>query len=342
MVFIPDEIFSELLQSYPELWSLEQGVGRVNWTVLGRSLADKLSERTGRLITVRDVRTKCINLRKSLRRLDTSPGRAYSNLLPYAWYARKLGLTNAVDRMTAQMLSHGEAPVVVDCGEVQMDTDCVDFVGFDKKQTEKQTEDRPFTTESPDISSKYYSYNVSRDIDDVYDEGPTTSGEAAQRRKARRLEPVVNPDEEADIRVHQIIGAQPIPNIQTEECITENLLENTIKREEPELEIFPSCSNSSGSENDSAPRSQSASMRFVQNEPASPIFSKETETEDYRKQILNELKKCNEQIHNEIARKKDVGRRKLQLEEEKIILLREYVNSVKDIKTIFENYLNKN
>uniref|UniRef100_A0A1B0G1G4 Myb/SANT-like DNA-binding domain-containing protein n=1 Tax=Glossina morsitans morsitans TaxID=37546 RepID=A0A1B0G1G4_GLOMM len=139
-------------------------------------------------------------------------------------------------------------------------------------------------------------------------------------------------------KVHQIIGGQPIPNIQTEECITEDPLENTIKREEPELEIFPS----SGSESDSAPRSQSATMRQSQNAPASPIYSKATETEYYRKQILNEFRKCNEQIHNGIARIEDFGRKMLQLEEEKIMLLREYLNNAKDIKTIFENHLNKN
>uniref|UniRef100_A0A1A9Z9F0 Small ribosomal subunit protein RACK1 n=1 Tax=Glossina pallidipes TaxID=7398 RepID=A0A1A9Z9F0_GLOPL len=82
------------------------------------------------------------------------------------------------------------------------------------------------------------------DIDDIYDEGPATSAEVARRGKAQSLEPVVNPEEADDIKVHQIIGSQPIPNVQTEECITEDLLENTIKREESELEIFPSCSNS--------------------------------------------------------------------------------------------------
>uniref|UniRef100_A0A1B0AFU3 Uncharacterized protein n=1 Tax=Glossina pallidipes TaxID=7398 RepID=A0A1B0AFU3_GLOPL len=142
-------------------------------------------------------------------------------------------------------------------------------------------------------------------------------------------------------KVHQIIGGQPISNIQTEECITDPL-ENTIKREEPELEIFPSCSNSSGSESDFAPRSQSASVRQSQNAPASPIYSKATETEDYRKQILNEFRKCNEQIQNGIARIEDFGRKMLQLEEEKIMLLKEYLNNAKDIKTIFENHLNKN
>ncbi|KAI9582529.1 uncharacterized protein LOC119636965 [Glossina fuscipes] len=143
-------------------------------------------------------------------------------------------------------------------------------------------------------------------------------------------------------KVHQIMGGQPIPCIQTEECLTEDPLENTIKLEEPELEIFPSCSNSSGSESDFAPRSPSASVPQSQNSPASPICSEVTETEDYRKQILNEFKKCNEQIHYEITRNEDFGKKMLKLEEEKIMLLREYLNNVKDIKTMFENYLNKN
>uniref|UniRef100_A0A1B0ABD2 Uncharacterized protein n=1 Tax=Glossina pallidipes TaxID=7398 RepID=A0A1B0ABD2_GLOPL len=351
MVFISDVIFSKLLQSYPELWGL--GEGYTSWKEHGRKLADEMTKITGTLITAKDLRVKLKGVRQNLKRLDKSERTGYTGMCTYMWYAHKLGLTNAVDRMTSQMLAYGElpaevhcgeVPVEVDCKEVQMDTDCVDFLGFDKKQTEKQTENRPFTTESPDryLSSNYYSYNVNRDIDDTYDEGPTTSAQAAQRGKSRCLEPDVNPDEEADIKVHQIIGGQPIPNIQTEECITEDPLETTIKREEPELEIFPSCSSSSGSESDSAPRNQSASVPQSQNEPASPICSKETETEDYRKQILNEFRKCNEQIHNERARNEDFRRKMLQLEEEKIMLLREYLNNAKDIKTIFENYVNKN
>uniref|UniRef100_A0A1A9UPW6 PIH1 domain-containing protein n=1 Tax=Glossina austeni TaxID=7395 RepID=A0A1A9UPW6_GLOAU len=338
MVFISDVIFSKHLQRYPELWGL--GKGYISWKEHGRKLADEMTKITGTLITAKDLSVKMKGIRQNLKRLNNSEKPGYTGMCAYMWYAKKLGLTNAVDRMTSQMIAYGElpaevnceeVPVEVDCGGVQMDVDCVDFLGFDKKQTEKQTEERAFTTESPD-SSNYYSYNVNGD--DIYDEGPTTSAEAAQRRKTRRLEPDVNPDEEADIKVHQIIGDQTIPNIQTEECITEDPLENTIKKEEPELEIFPSCSSSSGSESDSAPRTQSASVPQSQNEPAPPICSKETESQDYRKQILNEFRKCNEQIHNEAARNEDFRRKMLQLEEEKIMLLREYLNNAKDIKTM--------
>uniref|UniRef100_A0A1A9ZVN9 Uncharacterized protein n=1 Tax=Glossina pallidipes TaxID=7398 RepID=A0A1A9ZVN9_GLOPL len=77
----------------------------------------------------------------------------------------------------------------------------------------------------------------------IYDDMTRDRQRRRRQHRGGRLD-AVNPDEEADIKVHQIIGGQPIPNIQTEECITEDPLENTINREEPELEIFPSCSNS--------------------------------------------------------------------------------------------------
>uniref|UniRef100_A0A1A9VX40 Uncharacterized protein n=1 Tax=Glossina austeni TaxID=7395 RepID=A0A1A9VX40_GLOAU len=141
MVYIPDEILSELLQSYPELWALKQGVSRINWKVLGRGLADKLSERTGRLITVEDVRDKCKTVRNSLRRLDTSQGKVYANLFTYAWYADKLGLTNAVDKITSEMLSRGELPVEANV-EVPVEAnveDLEDSLGFENDNNEEST-----------------------------------------------------------------------------------------------------------------------------------------------------------------------------------------------------------
>uniref|UniRef100_A0A1B0FAM5 Uncharacterized protein n=1 Tax=Glossina morsitans morsitans TaxID=37546 RepID=A0A1B0FAM5_GLOMM len=111
MVVIPDTLLSELWQSYPELWGV--GQGSINWLVHGSSLADELTKRTGRLITVKDVRKKCTRIRTSLRRLDKSEAIAYANLCTYVWYAHKLGLPNALHKMTSQMLSRGEVPILV-------------------------------------------------------------------------------------------------------------------------------------------------------------------------------------------------------------------------------------
>uniref|UniRef100_A0A1A9V5H6 Uncharacterized protein n=1 Tax=Glossina austeni TaxID=7395 RepID=A0A1A9V5H6_GLOAU len=222
MVFIPDALFSEQLQSYPELWGLEKGY--ICWKVLGRKLADVLTKKTGTLITVEDVRIKLKKVKRSLKRLGNSEGTRYTGMCAYVWYAHKLGLTNAVDKMTSQMFAYGELPVEVDCGEIPVKVDCgevpvevdcgevpvkvdcgevpveVDcgeaLVEVDcgevqvdtqtEKPTEELTEDRPFTIESPDryISSNGYSDNVNKYVHDIYDEGPTTSASAARTMPA--------------------------------------------------------------------------------------------------------------------------------------------------------------
>uniref|UniRef100_A0A1A9UMD3 Transposable element P transposase-like RNase H domain-containing protein n=1 Tax=Glossina austeni TaxID=7395 RepID=A0A1A9UMD3_GLOAU len=245
MVFIPDEILSELLQSYPESWGLEQGVDRINWRVLGRGLADKLSERTGRLITVEDVRIKCKRVRNSLRRLDTSKGKVYANLFTYAWYAHKLGLTNAVDKIASELLSRGELRVVV--GDVPVGADLgkvsilevgenVEEVTVEENVREvpieanvevpveenvrevpveanvevpveenvEDLEDFPGTSAEARLEVRQTEKRRAGDLDDAGNGGPTTSAEAAQRLKARRLQPF-DADEAAD---------RVVPNIQ--------------------------------------------------------------------------------------------------------------------------------
>ncbi|KAL9915171.1 uncharacterized protein ACN2A1_001920 isoform 1-T2 [Glossina fuscipes fuscipes] len=224
MVFISDVIFSELLKKYPGLWGLEEGY--ICWKVAGRELADILAKKTNTFITIEDVRVKLQTIKRSLKRLDKSEGTGYTGMSPYVWYAHKLGLKHAVDRITTQMLNYGEVPVDAVCGETQTDTNCKDFLKFDgkdvidnrffrelkklpekrkRKQTEKQienqTEERTFSTESLDRynSSNDCSYNVNRYTNDIYDDGPTTSAEAARKQKNRRLEPAVNPDKSQEI-----------------------------------------------------------------------------------------------------------------------------------------------
>ncbi|XP_037899387.1 uncharacterized protein LOC119643950 [Glossina fuscipes] len=206
MVYISDVIFSELLKKYPGLWGLEEGY--ICWKVAGRELADVLTKKTGMVITVEDVRLKLKTIKMSLKRLDKSEGTGYTGMSPYVWYAHKLGLKHAVDRITTQMLNYGEVPVDAVCGEIQSDTDCELKKLPEKrkrkqtgKQTENQIEESPFSVKSPDRynSSNDCSYNVNRYTDDIYEEEPTTSAEAARKEKNKRLEPVVNPDEGQEI-----------------------------------------------------------------------------------------------------------------------------------------------
>uniref|UniRef100_A0A1A9WUA3 Uncharacterized protein n=1 Tax=Glossina brevipalpis TaxID=37001 RepID=A0A1A9WUA3_9MUSC len=76
--------------------------------------------------------------------------------------------------------------------------------------------------------------------------------------------------------------------------------------------------------------------------PSSATFLKVSQTKGYRKRILKGFYKCNEQIHEQTAISEEIGRKMLQLEAEKTILLKEYVDNAKQIKKMFQNYLNKN
>uniref|UniRef100_A0A1B0AHK3 Prenyltransferase alpha-alpha toroid domain-containing protein n=1 Tax=Glossina pallidipes TaxID=7398 RepID=A0A1B0AHK3_GLOPL len=70
-------------------------------------------------ITVEDVKKKWQSTRKALKRLDNSDGNDYTSLRTYMWWARKLGLTKAVDKMTRKMARKRPSAYVVIPVEVE-------------------------------------------------------------------------------------------------------------------------------------------------------------------------------------------------------------------------------
>ncbi|KAL9895755.1 uncharacterized protein ACN2A1_006398 isoform 1-T3 [Glossina fuscipes fuscipes] len=214
MVFIPDALFSEELKSCPELWGL--GKGYVSWKNNGSRLANILTKKTGTLITVEDVKRKWKNVRTYLKRLENTEGTRFTGMGAYVWYAHQLGLERTVARITKQILADGEVPVEVGCEEikvkeeVQMDTDYEEFLRFDEmdnrlsqekvtgEQTDLQTNERPFSIESPNIMD--YSYNVNRYKNDIDDEKAITSNRITTQILAEGEVPVEVDFEEIKIK----------------------------------------------------------------------------------------------------------------------------------------------
>uniref|UniRef100_A0A1A9UD10 Uncharacterized protein n=1 Tax=Glossina austeni TaxID=7395 RepID=A0A1A9UD10_GLOAU len=121
MVVIPDTLLSELWQSYPELWGVKQGL--INWTVLGRSLADELTKRTGTLTTVQDSE------RKEIGQVGGESLREFVHVCVVRAQIRtdeRIGqddFTNAIARRSAVEEDLGEVPVEEDFGEVPVEED---------------------------------------------------------------------------------------------------------------------------------------------------------------------------------------------------------------------------
>uniref|UniRef100_A0A1A9V1D5 SSD domain-containing protein n=1 Tax=Glossina austeni TaxID=7395 RepID=A0A1A9V1D5_GLOAU len=66
-------------------------------------LADVLTQTTNYLIILDDVKIKRQTIKKSLTRLSKPEATSYTNLRPYIWWAQKLNLTRAVEKMTVKM-----------------------------------------------------------------------------------------------------------------------------------------------------------------------------------------------------------------------------------------------
>uniref|UniRef100_A0A1A9ZV24 Uncharacterized protein n=1 Tax=Glossina pallidipes TaxID=7398 RepID=A0A1A9ZV24_GLOPL len=101
MTYIPNETFADALQMYPDFWEL--GGRYVRWEVSGTELAYVLSQTTNSRITLDDVKIKWGKIRSSLKRLNTAEGTSYKKLRPYMWWAQKLNLTRAVEKMSIKM-----------------------------------------------------------------------------------------------------------------------------------------------------------------------------------------------------------------------------------------------
>uniref|UniRef100_A0A1B0C022 Uncharacterized protein n=1 Tax=Glossina palpalis gambiensis TaxID=67801 RepID=A0A1B0C022_9MUSC len=139
----------------------------------------------------------------SLTRLNKSKPTGYTGLCAYVWYAHKLRLQNAVNRMSTQISSYEER-LTEERLDVQTEEQTEERLDVQTEeqteerkdvQTEEQAEERtevqteeqrdgqPFSKKSYNLGNRTW----------VYEEGSSKSAAAARRRKDRRLEPVVNP-----------------------------------------------------------------------------------------------------------------------------------------------------
>uniref|UniRef100_A0A1B0A3W6 Uncharacterized protein n=1 Tax=Glossina pallidipes TaxID=7398 RepID=A0A1B0A3W6_GLOPL len=91
---------------YPELWGLNEA--RINWGVSAWELAASLTNKLGRHITTSDVKEKVSQVKSRLKYLNTSEGPARTTLTAFLWYAIKLDLHHAADRITKQLISDGK------------------------------------------------------------------------------------------------------------------------------------------------------------------------------------------------------------------------------------------
>uniref|UniRef100_A0A1A9Z0D6 Uncharacterized protein n=1 Tax=Glossina pallidipes TaxID=7398 RepID=A0A1A9Z0D6_GLOPL len=125
MAYIPNLLFSQLLFKYPKLWGLNSEW--VDWDVAARHLAASLTDKLGYLVTTKDVRCKVKAIKCELRQLDKSKGTARTRLCAFLWYALRLGLRHAADRLTKQLISDGKL-------KIEIERVSEDFLGFDEKE----------------------------------------------------------------------------------------------------------------------------------------------------------------------------------------------------------------
>uniref|UniRef100_A0A1B0C5I8 Mitochondrial inner membrane protease ATP23 n=1 Tax=Glossina palpalis gambiensis TaxID=67801 RepID=A0A1B0C5I8_9MUSC len=102
--FIPNLTFSKLLFKYANLWGLDKR--RIDWDVAARQLAADLT---------------------NTKKLNKTEGTARTGLCAFLWYALKLELRHAEDRLTKQFISDGKINIAI-----ERDSD--GFLGFNETQ----------------------------------------------------------------------------------------------------------------------------------------------------------------------------------------------------------------
>uniref|UniRef100_A0A1B0AMB6 Uncharacterized protein n=1 Tax=Glossina palpalis gambiensis TaxID=67801 RepID=A0A1B0AMB6_9MUSC len=114
MVLISNVLFSEALKKYPESWGLDSNY--INWQKCGKELADELTDKTDTTVIVGDVCSKWqTRRRRSLNRLNKNrKGTRCTRLGAYFWYAIKLGLQHAANRISNDILAYGESRVEIE------------------------------------------------------------------------------------------------------------------------------------------------------------------------------------------------------------------------------------
>uniref|UniRef100_A0A1A9V7B0 H15 domain-containing protein n=1 Tax=Glossina austeni TaxID=7395 RepID=A0A1A9V7B0_GLOAU len=190
----------KLLFKYPKLWGVNSEW--VNWEVDCRQLAATLTGKLGYRVTTNDVRFKVKAIKLALRKLDKSKGTARTRLGAFLWYALRLGLRYAADRITQQLISDGQI-------KINIRRFSEDLIGFEETDT---VSDRwvPYLNEMIDerireIVTATFGGTTgeettadgiqrpakvdNREIDYYFDdEGPSTSAKARQRLAEWQIE----------------------------------------------------------------------------------------------------------------------------------------------------------
>uniref|UniRef100_A0A1A9UER5 MADF domain-containing protein n=1 Tax=Glossina austeni TaxID=7395 RepID=A0A1A9UER5_GLOAU len=129
------ETLHKIIDRYPDLWALQDRT-RVCWEIAGREFADRLSNKLNQRVTTDDVKQKVLLIKASFKKLNKTQGTARTTLCTYLWYAHKLGLKHAANRLTKQLISDGKI-------KPKIETDTVDFLGFDEGEQEITGEHTP-------------------------------------------------------------------------------------------------------------------------------------------------------------------------------------------------------
>uniref|UniRef100_A0A1A9VNW4 Uncharacterized protein n=1 Tax=Glossina austeni TaxID=7395 RepID=A0A1A9VNW4_GLOAU len=109
MATMPNRLLAKLLVKYPEFWGVNSEW--IDWDLAAKQLANNLKEQLGYPITTKDVRLKVKIVKFGLKKLDNldKPKMTRRTALDaFLWYALRLGLRNAADRMSKQLISDGK------------------------------------------------------------------------------------------------------------------------------------------------------------------------------------------------------------------------------------------
>uniref|UniRef100_A0A1A9ZY15 Transposable element P transposase-like RNase H domain-containing protein n=1 Tax=Glossina pallidipes TaxID=7398 RepID=A0A1A9ZY15_GLOPL len=181
-------LVSELLENYPELWSLQKVEGRIDWKALGKDLADKLSERIGLTNAVAKITAEVLS-RGEVPTNDGVPVEANDGVPVEANDGAPVEANDGVP-----VEANDGVPVEANDGVPSDDLD--DFHGFEENEepttsTEARLRARRHgleetrENEEPTTSTEARLKRRAREIDQT----PTTTTQAAKRLKAQHLQP---------------------------------------------------------------------------------------------------------------------------------------------------------
>uniref|UniRef100_A0A1A9ZXN9 MADF domain-containing protein n=1 Tax=Glossina pallidipes TaxID=7398 RepID=A0A1A9ZXN9_GLOPL len=213
MVFIANDIFSRLLYRYPDLWALDKR--RVCWELVGRELADRLSNKLNQRVTTDDVKHKIKIVKRGLRKLDKKQGTTRTTFCAYLWYAHKLGLKHAASRLTKQLISDGKIKIEK---ETDIANDIDDFVDCDEGEPQVQVMDEMRREKTPQetLTKHIRSSKNLRITADSEDEEAEEEAEPEKRRVVKEQGP------EDDQTRAPCIGRQVHKRVRSPDILAEN------------------------------------------------------------------------------------------------------------------------